>query len=81
MAKNCDFWFMQKVDLTVHAATHDNMKYTCDKCELFSTNLKYWKEHMKGHESVLPYKCSICKKHFLYRQQVSRHKAKDHKDN
>ena len=23
---------------------------------------KYWKEHMKGHEAVLPYACSICEK-------------------
>ena len=77
MAKTCGRGFMQKADLTVHAASHDNNKYTCDKYENFSTNLcKYWKEHMKGHEDTLPYACFICEKRFSYRQQVSRHQAK-----
>ena len=82
MAKGCDCWFMQKSDLTVHAESHTSKEYKCDKCESFSTNVwKYWKEHMKGHEPVLLYSCSICGKRFLYHQQVSCHKAKDHKDN
>ena len=80
MAKNCDRWFMRKADLKVHTATHDKKEYTCEHCASFKTSLKkYWKEHMKGHDDILPYACSICKKRFLYRQQVSRHKAKDHK--
>ena len=80
MAKNCDRWFMRKADLKVHTATHDKKEYTCEHCASFKTYLKkYWKEHMKGHDDILPYACSICKKRFLYRQQVSRHKAKDHK--
>ena len=81
MAKDCGRWFMRKADLTVHAETHNKKEYKCDKCESFTTQLrKYWKEHMKGHEAVLPYACSLCVKCFLYRQQVSHHKAKDHKD-
>ena len=81
MVKNCGRWFMRKADLTFHAATHDNNQYTCDKCEYFSTNLrKYWKEHMKGHDEIMPYVCSICEKRFLCQQQVSQHKVKDHQD-
>ena len=80
MAKNCGRWFMRKADLKVHTATHDKKEYTCEHCASFKTYLKkYWKEHMKGHNDILPYACSICKKRFLYRQQVSRHKAKEHK--
>ena len=80
MAKDCDRWFMHKADLKVHTATHDKQEYTCEHCASFKTSLKkYWKEHMKGHDDILPYACSICKKHFLYCQQVSRHKARDHK--
>ena len=80
MAKDCDRWFMRSADLKVHAATHDKIEYTCEHCASFKTHSKkYWKEHMKGHDDALPYACSICKKRFLYRQQVSRHKAKDHK--
>ena len=80
MFKNCNRWFMHKADLKVHTATHDKKEYTCEHCASFKTYLKkYWKEHMKGHDDILPYACSICKKRFLYRQQVSRHKAKDHK--
>ena len=80
MAKNCDQWFMRKADLKVHTATHDKIEYTCEHCASFKTYLKkYWKEHLKGHDDILPYACSTCKKRFLYRQQVSRHKAKEHK--
>ena len=80
MAKNCNRWFMHKADLKVHVATHDKTVYTCKHCESFTTHLKkYWKEHIKGHEAILPYACPICQKQFLYRQQVSRHKAKEHK--
>ena len=69
MAKDCGRWFMRKADLTVHAETHNKKEYKCDKCESFTTRLrKYWKEHMKGHEAVLPYACSLCEKHFLYQQ-------------
>ena len=80
MAKDCGRWFMCKADLKVHTATRDKKEYTCEHCASFKTYLKkYWKEHMKGHDDILPYACSICKKRFLYRQQVSRHKAKEHK--
>ena len=80
MAKDCNRWFMCKADLKVHTDTHDKQEYTCEHCDSFKTYLKKsWKEHMKGHDDILPYACSICKKRFLYRQQVSRHKAKDHK--
>ena len=59
MAKDCGRWFMRKADLTVHAETHKK-EYKCDKCESFTTRLrKYWKEHMKGHEAVLPYACCV----------------------
>ena len=68
MAKDCGHWFMRKADLTVHAETHNKKEYKCDKWESFTTRLrKYWKEHMKGHEAVLPYACSLCEKRFLYR--------------
>ena len=61
MAKDCGRWLMRKADLTVHAETHNKKEYKCDKCESFSIRLrKYWKEHMKGHEAVLPYACSVC---------------------
>ena len=67
MAKDCDRWFMRKADLKVHVATHDKTVYTCEHCETFKTHLKkYWKEHIKGHNDILPYACSICKEWFLY---------------
>ena len=81
MAKGCGCWFMRKADLIVHAETHNKKEYKCNLCPSFMTFLcKYWKEHMKGHSSVLPYACSKCGKRFLYCQQVSRHKGKDHKE-
>ena len=66
MSKNCNRWFMRKADLKVHTATHDKKEYICEHCALFKTYLKkYWKEHMKGHDDILPYACSICKKTFF----------------
>ena len=80
MYKGCDRWFMQKADLVVHTESHNNVEYKCDICNSFTTKVKkYWKEHVRNHENKLQYSCPTCGKKFQYRQQVSRHKAQEHK--
>ena len=80
MHKGCERWFMRNADLVVHAESHKNVEYKCDICNSFTTNVKkYWKEHMRNHENKLRYSCPTCGEKFQYRQQVSRHKANEHK--
>ena len=80
MYSGCDRWFMRKADLVVHAESHNNVEYKCDICNSFTTKVKkYWKEHVQSHENKLRYSCPTCGKKFQYRQQVSRHRAQEHK--
>ena len=80
MHKGCERWFMRNADLVVHAESHKNVKYKCDICNSFTTKVKkYWKEHIRNHENKLRYSCPTCGEKFQYRQQVSRHKANEHK--
>ena len=80
MYKGCERWFMRKADLVVHAESHSNIEYKCNICNSFTTKVKkYWKEHVRNHENKLQYSCPQCGKKFQYRQQVSRHKAQEHK--
>ena len=80
MYSGCDRWFMQKADLVVHTESHNNVEYKCEICNSFTTKVKkYWKEHVRSHENKLRYSCPTCGKKFQYRQQVSRHRAQEHK--
>ena len=80
MHRNCGRWFMRKADLVLHVETHKKNVIKCDICDHTTTLPKYMKEHMKSHSDVLPYKCDICNKRFLWRSGVRAHKQKEHKD-
>ena len=78
MHSKCGHWFMRKADLVLHVETHRNNIIKCDICG-HTTNLKkYMNEHMKSHNTVLPYKCDICNKRFMWRSGVRPHKQKEH---
>ena len=70
MHSNCGRWFMRKADLVLHVETHKQNVIKCDICDHTTTLPKYMKEHMKSHGNVLPYKCDICNKRFLWRSGV-----------
>ena len=78
MHSKCGRWFMRKADLVIHVETHRKNIITCDVCDHTTTLPKYMKEHMKSHGSVLPYKCDVCNKRFLWRSGVRAHKQKEH---
>ena len=78
MHRNCGRWFMRKADLVLHVETHKKNAIKCDICDQTTTLPKYMKEHMKSHGNVLPHKCDICNKRFLWRSGVRAHKQKEH---
>ena len=78
MTSNCGKWFIRKGDLVVHVETHKKKEWKCPHCDHITTCEKYLKTHIKSrHETDkndYPYKCAVCNRRFLYRQQLARHK-------
>ena len=74
----CGKWFVRKGDLVVHLKTQKKKDWKCLHCEHVMSCGKYLKTHIKSihetDESDFPYKCAVCNRKFLYRQQLSRHK-------
>ena len=80
MTSNCGKWFIRKGDLVVHIETHKKKEWKCPHCDHVTTCEKYLKTHIKSRheteENDYPYKCAVCNRRFLYRQQLARHKDK-----
>ena len=78
MHSKCDRWFIRKGDLVVHLETHKKKDWKCPHCDHVTTCEKYLKTHVKSRhetdENDFPYKCAVCNRRFLYRQQLARHK-------
>ena len=78
MTSNCGKWFIRKGDLVVHIETHKKKEWKCPHCDHITTFEKYLKTHIKSRheteENDYPYKCVVCNRRFLYRQQLARHK-------
>ena len=78
MTSNCGKWFIWKGDLVVHIETHKKKEWKCPHCDHITTCEKYLKTHIKSRhetdENDYPYKCAVCNRRFLYRQQLARHK-------
>ena len=78
MTSNCGKWFIRKGDLVVHIETHKKKEWKCPHCDHITTCEKYLKTHIKSRheteENDYPYKCVVCNRRFLYRQQLARHK-------
>ena len=75
----CGKWFKRIGNVVVHLEVHSKTEWKCSECNHFTTCEKYFKDHIKSrrHETDeidLPYKCSVCNKCLLYREQLSQHK-------
>ena len=79
MAQNCGRSFMRKSDLSIHIQTHDKDTWQCAECDWTTTCKKYLQAHLIGHEEDLHYKCDQCDKKCKFREQLRRHKKKEHK--
>ena len=78
MAQNCGRSFMRKSDLSIHVQTHDNDTWQCAECDWKTSCKKYLQAHLIGHEEDLHYKCDQCDKRCKFREQLRRHKKKEH---
>ena len=79
MAQNCGHSFMRKSDLSIHVQMHDKDTWQCAECDWMTTCKKYLQAHLIGHEEDLCYKCDRCDKKCKFREQLRRHKKKEHK--
>ena len=81
MHANCDKWFQQKWDLTLHLQKHEGKEHKCDYdgCTVITATRKQLKEHQKHHSDDFPYECKTCQKGFQYRSGLKHHRDKDHK--
>ena len=79
MAQNCGHSFMRKSDLSIHVQTHDKDTWQCAECDWKTSCKKYLQAHLIGHEEDLCYKCDQCDKRCKFREQLRRHKKKEHK--
>ena len=70
----CRKSYKKQTDLLVHiSATHKPEKHKCKDCGTVCKTLKYLKDHMKTHTSVV--KCKQCPKTFKHRRSMYRHLA------
>ena len=79
MAQNCGHSFMRKSDLSIHVQTHDKDTWQCAECDWKTSCKKYLQAHLIGHKEDLHYKCDQCNKRCKFREQLRRHKKKEHK--
>ena len=79
MAQNCGCSFMRKSDLSIHVQMHDKDTWQCAECDWMTTCKKYLQAHLIGYEEDLHYKCDQCGKKCKFREQLRRHKKKEHK--
>ena len=75
MTTNCGKWFKRKGDLVVHLEVHSKTEWKCDQHNHVTTCENYLKDHVKSRcdmdETEFPYKCAVCNKKYLYRQQLA----------
>ena len=78
-AQNCGHSFMRKSDLSIHVQMHDKDTWQWAECDWKTSCKKYLQAHLIGHKEDLCYKCDQCNKRCKFREQLRRHKKKEHK--
>ena len=71
--KNCDKSFTHEHDLKKHEKSHSGEVHYCIRCDYSNADERFLNQHMNKHLRIEKYFCKMCKKGFIYSNQLKRH--------
>ena len=69
----CDKSFSHEHDLKKHVKSHSGEVYYCTRCYYSNPDERLLNQHMNKHLKIEKYFCKMCKKGFIYSNQLKRH--------
>lgn len=78
--KKCRYSSHRMQFLKRHTSLHDKGNiHQCSLCSYSNNIYNSYKDHLKDHPEVLPYKCLSCEQEFLHKETLKRHHFYHHK--
>ena len=71
--KKCDRSFTHEHDLKKHEKSHSGEVHYCTRCDYSNEDERLLNQHMNKHLRIKKYFCKMCKKGFIYSNQLKRH--------
>ena len=71
--KDCDRSFTHEHDLKKHEKSHSGEVHYCTRCDYSNEDGRLLNQHMNKHLRIKKYFCKMCKKGFIYSNQLKRH--------
>ena len=69
----CDKSFSHEHDLKKHVKSHSDEVHYCTRCDYSNLDERLLNQHMNNHLKIKKYFCKMCKKGFIYSNQLKRH--------
>ena len=71
--KNCNKSFTHEHDLKKHEKSHSGEVHYCIRCDYSNTDERLLNQQMNKHLRIEKYFCKMCKKGFIYSNQLKCH--------
>ena len=69
----CDKSFSHEHDLKKHVKSHSGEVHYCTRCDYSNPDERLLNQHMNKHLRIEKYFCKMCKKGFIYSNQLKHH--------
>ena len=73
---NCNKKFTYKGELVRHMKEHDDITWTCRKCDYETDTERKLNQHMNSHLQIKKFTCKYCGEKFVHSNQLVRHYLK-----
>ena len=73
----CSKSYYSAADLAKHARIHENITWTCSKCDYSTPDKRLLHSHQHVHDRVARYTCAKCGATFVFHTQWVRHTRKN----